>query len=327
MSTVQSQPGRILSIIAGGAIVSGAVQEIGSDIIGVALNSAAASGDVYPLATEGVFTVAKKTSQTWAAGDKLYWDTSAATASNAYVAAAADNYIGLATAIAASAATTGNCKLRGGAEAEVDLDDVVLKSLFDAETILIATSDNTPIPLTVSASTIVGRGAAGTIVALTPAQARVVAATTSEAEGDELLGAGSVGADRLVSAQIAGALMSVVADGNVLGGIPVVHVIDIGATAGSNAITLTEKTEFFFFVAIKTDEDGLAGCTLTIKNGANAITNAATWDNTTADKAIVSFSSIDDGFSAVAAAGSLDAVTAGNNQARGLLFAFGVKRT
>lgn len=46
----------------------------------------------------------------------------------------------------------------------------VLKSLYDANTILIATVDDTPIPLTVPASTIVARLAAGGIIAATPAQ-------------------------------------------------------------------------------------------------------------------------------------------------------------
>ncbi len=46
----------------------------------------------------------------------------------------------------------------------------MLKSLYDANTILIATADNTPIPLTIGATTIVGRKASGDIVALTPAE-------------------------------------------------------------------------------------------------------------------------------------------------------------
>jgi hypothetical protein len=51
------------------------------------------------------------------------------------------------------------------------LSAYVDKALFDANTILYATTDNTPVALTVGASTIVGRGAAGNITALTPAQA------------------------------------------------------------------------------------------------------------------------------------------------------------
>jgi len=45
--------------------------------------------------------------------------------------------------------------------------DVVAKSLFDAHTILIAVTDNTPVALAVPASRIVGRKSTGNIVALT----------------------------------------------------------------------------------------------------------------------------------------------------------------
>ena len=48
--------------------------------------------------------------------------------------------------------------------------DVVAKSLFDAQTILIAVTDNTPVALAVAASRIVGRKSTGNIVALTGAE-------------------------------------------------------------------------------------------------------------------------------------------------------------
>lgn len=48
--------------------------------------------------------------------------------------------------------------------------DVVLKALFDANTILYATTDDTPAALTVAASRIVGRASSGAIAALTAAQ-------------------------------------------------------------------------------------------------------------------------------------------------------------
>jgi len=47
-------------------------------------------------------------------------------------------------------------------------------SLFNAYTVLAADADNTPLPLTVGASTIVGRAATGGIVALTPNEAFTV---------------------------------------------------------------------------------------------------------------------------------------------------------
>ena len=174
MSTNQVQPGKSVLVTAGGTVASGSVQEVGSDFIGVALG-AATNGTDYQLALEGVFNIAQKTSETWSQGDKIYWDSSAATASKTYAAGAADAFIGVATAAVAANAGTGPVKLRGGAEAEVDLDDVVLKSLYDANSILAATADNTPAALTVAASTVVGRASSGDIVALTAAQQRTIA--------------------------------------------------------------------------------------------------------------------------------------------------------
>ena len=52
----------------------------------------------------------------------------------------------------------------------VDLSAYVLNSLFDANTILKADSDNTPVAMTVAASRILGRKATGGIVAMTGAE-------------------------------------------------------------------------------------------------------------------------------------------------------------
>uniref|UniRef100_A0A6M3JB95 Uncharacterized protein n=1 Tax=viral metagenome TaxID=1070528 RepID=A0A6M3JB95_9ZZZZ len=50
----------------------------------------------------------------------------------------------------------------------------VLESLFDANTILYAGTDNTPVALTVGTATIVGRKASGSISAMTPAETLVI---------------------------------------------------------------------------------------------------------------------------------------------------------
>jgi hypothetical protein len=73
--------------------------------------------------------------------------------------------------------TTGKLVKDGGVlgtMAAATATDYVTKALYDAETILAAVSDNTPAALTVGASTIVGRKAAGDIVALTGAEAAVI---------------------------------------------------------------------------------------------------------------------------------------------------------
>jgi hypothetical protein len=72
------------------------------------------------------------------------------------------------------------------------VDDVVLKSLFDAYSILAADTDNIPAALTVGASTIVGRKATGGIVALSASEARTIlnvadgATANAKASGAEL---------------------------------------------------------------------------------------------------------------------------------------------
>src|SRR6185295_7206928 len=65
-----------------------------------------------------------------------------------------------------SAATQGTIASAAAAAAAA-----VPKSLYDANTILAATTDDTPAALTVGASTFVGRKAAGGIAAMTPTEA------------------------------------------------------------------------------------------------------------------------------------------------------------
>lgn len=56
----------------------------------------------------------------------------------------------------------------------VDTDSIVLKALFDANTILAANSDNTPVAITLAASRILGRKSSGNIVALTATELRTI---------------------------------------------------------------------------------------------------------------------------------------------------------
>ena len=64
----------------------------------------------------------------------------------------------------------------------LSLTDYVTKALFDANTILAANADNTPLALAIAASRILGRGAAGDIAALTGAQ--IMAILTGQAGAD-----------------------------------------------------------------------------------------------------------------------------------------------
>jgi len=84
-------------------------------------------------------------------------------------ASTTDNYVCLFSGTSGKLIKAGTGAL--GTMAYATATDYVAKALYDANTILYATTDNTPAALTVGASTIVGRKATGDIVALTPAEA------------------------------------------------------------------------------------------------------------------------------------------------------------
>lgn len=88
-------------------------------------------------------------------------------------------------------------------ESETDtlLGGYVLKSTFDANSLLIATTDDTPTALAVSASTIVGRAATGGIAALSASDARTVlglGTMATEAETGYAKLAGRAGGQTLI---------------------------------------------------------------------------------------------------------------------------------
>ena len=74
MATNFIKPGNTVTVIAGGAITSGQVVILGTQLIGIAQTSAAASGDEYEAALEGVFDLAANDADVWAMGDRLFWD-------------------------------------------------------------------------------------------------------------------------------------------------------------------------------------------------------------------------------------------------------------
>lgn len=104
------QPGKSISAIAPtGGVTSGNPYIIGG-LFGVALATAIATA-AFEFGIEGVFTLAKTTSQTWVAGDRLYWDGANAKLTN--VPTAGCKLVGTAGAAAASADTTGAVRLNG----------------------------------------------------------------------------------------------------------------------------------------------------------------------------------------------------------------------
>lgn len=112
----------------------------------------------------------------------------------------------------------------------------------------------------------------------------------------------------LAAAQLVGTQAAVVAVDNVIGGIPVVHMIAITAGAvGAKNITLTHKTRVLN-VRVLMRGAGVASCTLVVGNAGNAITNAM--DVSVADTTLIRCSSLDDTYFEIAAGGSLRVTTA-----------------
>jgi hypothetical protein len=107
------------------------------------------------------------------------------------------------------------------------------------------------------------------------------------------------------AAIVDGAAAAVVADDNVIGGLPVLHRIDIADAASGDAdVVLTHKTRVIDVWVVKRGGGGHATeDTVTVKNGTSAITDEIALGN--ADKAIKRASTIDDAAWEIAAAGTL----------------------
>jgi hypothetical protein len=159
-------------------------------------------------------------------------------------------------------------------------------------------------------------------------------ASTANAKGASLIGiedAGSLITATTVEGALAekkdGRLVANTADDNVIGGIPVCHIVAIadGVTADKD-ITLTHKTRITDVVVVKTAAAGGASDTITVKNGATAITNAM--DINVADKTVVRAGTIDDAQHDVAAAGTLRITKTKASAANVacLVYVFGVRR-
>ena len=108
---------------------------------------------------------------------------------------------------------------------------------------------------------------------------------------------------KIAAASLDGTIAKVVADVNVIGGVPVLHRIAVPGT-GKAAIdvTLTHKERVVDAWIVLTGA-GVTGGTVTVGNAANAITDAMA--ATGSDTAIVRAGTIDDAYHEIAAAGTL----------------------
>jgi hypothetical protein len=133
----------------------------------------------------------------------------------------------------------------------------------------------------------------------------VMAASTLAADvGSGRIQAGAVTLTKLAAASIDGTAAKVLAESNIIGAIPVVHVIPVANVATHDVdVVLTHKTRITGVEVVKTNGAGGAADTIAVKNGATAITNAL--DLNVADKAIVRASTLDDAQWEIAAGGTL----------------------
>jgi hypothetical protein len=153
-----------------------------------------------------------------------------------------------------------------------------------------------------------------------------------------VVGAGSIGATQLAaqavteakvqvgaaSAGLSGLVTKFVADKNVIGGIPVIHRINIAAGAtGNTDVTLTHKTHVMdAWLVLK--GAGVSTTTLQVKNGTNAITDAMAASGS--DQAVVRAASIDDAYNEIAAGGTLRVTSAtGATQPDAVVYVLGFR--
>ncbi len=118
---------------------------------------------------------------------------------------------------------------------------------------------------------------------------------------------GKVTTNALVGSALAiltGKAVAVLADAAIIGGIPVIHMVNTagGATANTDVV-LTYKTRVLYVIVVNRGL-GTVGDTITLKNGTtNAITNAI--DISGADKTVALVGTIDDAQWDIAASGTL----------------------
>lgn len=152
-------------------------------------------------------------------------------------------------------------------------------------------------------------------------------------------GAGSLASDSVTTAKIAngavtevkisaatltGLIAKVVANANVIGGLPLLHRIDIAAGANADTdVVLTHKTRVIDAWLVLTGA-GVASAVLTVKNGAVAITDGMAASGS--DKALVRCATIDDAQHEIAAGGTLRVTgSAGATQPAATVYVLGVR--
>lgn len=146
--------------------------------------------------------------------------------------------------------------------------------------------------------------AAGALAASAAGRAIIADDYFNAATADDKFAAGAIGEDLLTAGELTGRVMANVADANVIGGIPVIFRIDVAAgVTGDVDVVSTHKIRVINVWLVKRAAAGGGAGTITVKNGATAITDAMSIDIN--DKAIARAATIDDAQHEIAAAGTL----------------------
>lgn len=150
----------------------------------------------------------------------------------------------------------------------------------------------------------------------------------SGAVGTTQLAAGGVTEAKLqpgaAAAGITGLVTKFAASGNVIGAIPVIHIVTVAAGANANTdVTLTHKTRVID-AWVQLTGAGVTSATLQLKNGTNAITDKMA--ATGADQTVVRAGTIDDARADIAAGGTLRVTGAdGATQPDAVVYVLGLR--
>ena len=120
-------------------------------------------------------------------------------------------------------------------ETTVNAAGAVMETDFNAQTVMLAVANDTPLPVTINASTFVGRKASGDAVAMTAAEARAVLELGSD---DVVVGENNAATDKT---NIDAAIAAVAAESGSRKEIVVIGKIKLGAAAFSTASYITFK--------------------------------------------------------------------------------------
>lgn len=140
------------------------------------------------------------------------------------------------------------------------------------------------------------------------------------------LAAGTVSAASVASNSLVGTQVGSTADANVIGGIPVLHRIDVADAATGNVdVTLTHKTRIVDVWIVNNGASGANANTIQVLSGANAITDAMSINGKVAGD-VVRCAKLDPTYHEIAAAGTLRVTrTRAGGVAAAIVYVLGVR--